>query len=487
MQSSSSGAAKPVLQPAKLHADGSAVPACAISAVASACENDHPSGAKKRRIEQSDADFTEVQNKNSKKTQRKEERNLDLLKAKLCTGATGVFKIKVRKAVSTAESAEAKFSSKEQIVVLKTMHAMFPEGRWYGGDDFVSAWISNVTDAKKLLAITLIEGILVSCSCPSLSGYRAVITQVCPSFSDEDILTELSEYGVVSVSRKGRGSAVSRGTTVQLTFSDPPPESVFLVHRNHRVTIEVPAPLLCYKCQRLGHFAASCRLRKVCRNCGSPDHVLAACKNQPKCVNCSGLHASGAQVCPRIFLARERSRLFVEARLVQQVQQSAPTGATVRIVEDSPKDSKAERVHGTQPSGSSDVQVVNKEGEDKRSYAAVTRVIQVTQNESSKESRINLPAESSFPKESKKTRRRRMAYRRAKVVKKSANSSGQRSTPLSKGGSSSSIPSEADLLSVAAILEPINKDAAEAIRGVAKLLGPLIKLLPLLNTLGSVF
>lgn len=54
----------------------------------------------------------------------------------------------------------------------------------------------------------------------------------------------------------------------------------------------VPPPLRCYKCQRYGHIAVTCKGKQRCAKCGE-DHRFEECgvNVQPKCCNCGGQHS----------------------------------------------------------------------------------------------------------------------------------------------------------------------------------------------------
>lgn len=66
----------------------------------------------------------------------------------------------------------------------------------------------------------------------------------------------------------------------------------------------------CFKCQRYGHTAATCRNEKeVCTRCSGVGHNWVGCKEKVKCANCGLGHMAGSIVC-----AARRKALFSTAR-----------------------------------------------------------------------------------------------------------------------------------------------------------------------------
>ncbi|KAM7307577.1 hypothetical protein ISCGN_011213 [Ixodes scapularis] len=67
---------------------------------------------------------------------------------------------------------------------------------------------------------------------------------------------------------------------------------------NCRVRPYVPNPQRCFRCQRFGHGARSCRGRETCAKCGSYDHVADVCEGSVACANCKGPHTAYSRSCP---------------------------------------------------------------------------------------------------------------------------------------------------------------------------------------------
>ena len=66
-----------------------------------------------------------------------------------------------------------------------------------------------------------------------------------------------------------------------------------------RVEQYVPAPLRCFKCQKLEHHSEACRGRQTCSKCGEkdPDHAEEDCLKEITCANCQQDHPTYARTC----------------------------------------------------------------------------------------------------------------------------------------------------------------------------------------------
>ena len=64
------------------------------------------------------------------------------------------------------------------------------------------------------------------------------------------------------------------------------------------VSLYVPPPQRCFKCQRFGHVAAVCKGKQRCGRC-SGDHEYGKCEEgaKLKCCNCGGKHSSAYRGC----------------------------------------------------------------------------------------------------------------------------------------------------------------------------------------------
>lgn len=103
-------------------------------------------------------------------------------------------------------------------------------------------------------------------------------------------------------------------TCVVLSFSIPVlPPKVFLGYQAFPVREYIPPPLRCYKCQRFGHTATSCRGKRRCSKCNG-DHEYESCTCVKMCcANCGGEHSAAYRGC-------------VEFQRAAQIQQVKTTG-----------------------------------------------------------------------------------------------------------------------------------------------------------------
>ena len=113
------------------------------------------------------------------------------------------------------------------------------------------------------------------------------------------------------------GKKVQTGTFF-LTFDAPTlPKYVFLGFERFDVELFIPAPRRCFKCQRFGHGARTCRATEdVCPMCSGTDHTRNECPNKDskKCPNCDGAHSAASKECPAFITEQEALRIQAEKR-----------------------------------------------------------------------------------------------------------------------------------------------------------------------------
>ena len=161
--------------------------------------------------------------------------------------------------------------------------------------------------------------------------------------SENEIKVGLQEQGVSEVHRvhiRKDGKRVPTNTLF-LTFLLPKlPEYLIVEFERVKVTLFVPTPLRCFKCQKFGHPAKACKNAKtVCHKCGETEHD-GVCQTGLKCVNCTENHPASSKDCP-VFkkeqaiqqIRAERGVSFPEARrLFEQNNPSAQTGRSYSAV-----------------------------------------------------------------------------------------------------------------------------------------------------------
>ena len=105
------------------------------------------------------------------------------------------------------------------------------------------------------------------------------------------------------------GKKIQKGTFF-LTFDTPTlPDRIFLGFERFDVEPYIPLPRRCFKCQRFGHGARTCRATEdVCPLCSGTGHKQEACPNKesPTCANCKGTHSAASKECPA-FITEKRA------------------------------------------------------------------------------------------------------------------------------------------------------------------------------------
>ena len=126
---------------------------------------------------------------------------------------------------------------------------------------------------------------------------------------DQELLSELSKFGVVSIYRKKRkiNNILTETGILILTFDTCSlPTNVKLGWTVLEVRKYIPDPRQCFKCQKYNHSSKSCRSpNDVCNRCGGIGHSGAMCTNAVKCANCAKPHQSNSRQCFFFSLEKE--------------------------------------------------------------------------------------------------------------------------------------------------------------------------------------
>ena len=87
----------------------------------------------------------------------------------------------------------------------------------------------------------------------------------------------------------------------------------------------IPRPRRCFKCQRWGHSAKSCRSNdNICVNCGEQGHE-APCLKGPHCSNCQDSHKASSQSCFYYKLEEKALTIQVKQKLTYWESKSMAT------------------------------------------------------------------------------------------------------------------------------------------------------------------
>ena len=142
--------------------------------------------------------------------------------------------------------------------------------------------------------------------CPELKGV-----------SELEIKQELKSQGVVEVRRAlfRKGSETLPTNTLFLTFCTPTlPQSIKVGYLNVRVSLYVPSPMRCFKCQKFGHVKDRCPGQATCGQCSKEAHE-GSCSSPALCINCGGGHPSSSRDCPKWRLEHQIQRVRTEKKL----------------------------------------------------------------------------------------------------------------------------------------------------------------------------
>ena len=151
----------------------------------------------------------------------------------------------------------------------------------------------------------------------SLNKSKGVIR--CPDlkYTDEkEILREMKSQGVIDVYKvkiKKGDNLISTGTLF-LTFDFPDlPQHVKIGYLRVAVSLYIPSPLRCFKCQKFGHTKMRCTSEELCVDCSAPAH--GECTRPQKCINCKGGHSSSSKSCPCWLMEKAISRVRTERKI----------------------------------------------------------------------------------------------------------------------------------------------------------------------------
>ena len=132
--------------------------------------------------------------------------------------------------------------------------------------------------------------------------------------TEEEVLSGLVEEDVTKVRRMNRkvnGELVATNTFVLTFRTKELPKSVRVGWLSIRVRTYVPDPTRCYRCQRFGHVAKTCKGQERCGKCSATDHGSGTCKSVAKCASCGGDHEAWSRTCPKFLSEREKLKAKV--------------------------------------------------------------------------------------------------------------------------------------------------------------------------------
>ena len=162
--------------------------------------------------------------------------------------------------------------------------------------------VSSDAQSKNMMQVNQLANVPVLVREDSrLNQSKGVLrTRELDDMDEDDILEALKPQGIVFVRRmiiKRGDKQITTGTYI-LTFGTPKlPERVKLGYTVAPVTMFIPNPLRCFKCQRFGHGQLACRGKPTCFRCGGEGHAGTDCAATPKCSNCHCDHMASSKDC----------------------------------------------------------------------------------------------------------------------------------------------------------------------------------------------
>lgn len=151
-------------------------------------------------------------------------------------------------------------------------------------------------------------------------GCRGIITNVPFCLKMEEVKENLTGGRIVQLQRMTTikdGGKKRETETVMIEFEgDILPQKVLLGYMSYPVRPYVPKPLRCFKCQRFGHMAKSCREKVRCARCGG-GHEYGKCGEgvRPKCCNCGGNHSVAYRGCEVLRREVEVQQIRVKEKI----------------------------------------------------------------------------------------------------------------------------------------------------------------------------
>ena len=181
---------------------------------------------------------------------------------------------------------------------------------------------------EEILAIRNLGSYEVNCYLPvGEAAKKGVISPIDPKISIENIQKHLivkdSDSKVILVERLKRrlpNNDWEDSLSVKVTFEGTElPKAVTIKHSYYRIRPYIPQPLQCYKCQRLGHTAPSCKNQLRCLLCGD-QHDKSNCNyNQQtgdfKCANCKRNHKANSKQCQFYDAAQKIEKIRIGQNL----------------------------------------------------------------------------------------------------------------------------------------------------------------------------
>lgn len=194
--------------------------------------------------------------------------------------------------------------------------------------------VKRVNNLKEINGIKVSSVSKVGSRAGIRRGRKGVISRVPTNLNIEEIKNNLKGGRITNAYRiKIWKDGVKKDSeTVVIEFEgDVLPGRVMIGFMCYYVREFVPKPVRCFKCQKFGHVASSCKQKQRCARCGG-NHEYGKCGTgvQPKCCNCGGNHSAAFRGCEILQQQIEIQKKRVEQNLsyaeaVKQIKEKGNT------------------------------------------------------------------------------------------------------------------------------------------------------------------
>ena len=171
-------------------------------------------------------------------------------------------------------------------------------------DGGLNITINDQEQSRRLVTLTSLAGVSVEAvSDRNLNKSQGTIRyENHPGYSHQELLEALKEQQVTEIYQLTKKNEDKTSTPLPiyiLTFGTTRlPERINIGWTSCPVRIYIPRPRRCFKCQRFGHGANTCRsVINICGKCGKTAHD-GDCVSGAFCINCGGPHPSFIRACP---------------------------------------------------------------------------------------------------------------------------------------------------------------------------------------------
>lgn len=131
---------------------------------------------------------------------------------------------------------------------------------------------------------------------------------------DEEIVSELSDQGVVSIHKfqKIIDNKTTNTGVILITFDlFHLPDKIKVSWNSVNVREYFPNPMRCKSCQKLGHTKTHCKNAPACEQCNLPPHKPFDC-TRTQCANCLEEHASSSNKCTKFIQNKEILKIKIK-------------------------------------------------------------------------------------------------------------------------------------------------------------------------------